>query len=1018
MGKKGKKKRASGERGKSGSGQVQAPVVQTQRQNQPSQQQRGPTQGQQQQQQHQQQQQRRDPTTDNINLTTPMQQLNIGAEVAPGGVGGVWGRGGGRGGGAWGRGDGRGGAWGRGDGGGAWARGDGGGGGGGGAWAQGGSQRQERDGDFGSVPSSSMSSTPSNTTGPVKSSKSGQKDPTEKKTVPEYEESRLKSLIPRRKNPMQAGTQGRRISVLTNMIKIVFESNFNIKAMQYDVKFDPDKPKDIKKPAFAALREAHFPKCWPAFDGQANIYSAGNLPFGKSLNTEVTFFDEECQKDRTVKVTMEKVNEIDMSWLSSVKPGIDESIRDQTTMHVLNVILRMAPYNRAIMVGRSFFQQPRLPAFDLSDGMELWVGMFQSAVLGWNPYFNVDVAYKAFLKSEDVIEVMKDLCADRNGRPRELDENMLHCNKQKIEKHFCGLKVIFQLPNQPSSKRTFRVNGLDRPADKATFKLDNGDTTTVERYFLDSKKYKLRYPKLPCLWVGSRSRQILLPPELCKVKPGVVTNRELGVEQTRRMIKEAAHQDPATRKGQILEAFNGMKYNQDPTLKEFGITLGGDFETVNARVLTPPTLQYATRTVNVSKGVWRSSDFFNRPSSIPANKWTILNIGNRMADNILERFIKSLQRIGNANGMNINSPKRPFVTLRLQADRDAQELIDYFADQKTQGMKLILVVIPKLISDAYPKIKQQAELQVGVLTQCVKDTTIKKICDRDDDGTVRSIILKINCKLNGINHTIASSTKLDCLNGAIIFGADVTHPSSNAADIPSIAAVTASHGSDVFKYNVMIRLQPPQQEIILNLEEIVIEQLKIYHKNNKSKPNKILFYRDGVSEGEFPTVMHYELQAIRNACRKFGGATKYEPKITFLVAQKRHHIRLFPTDARNSDGRNGNVQAGTIVDTTITHPSHIDFYLASHASMQGTARPTKYRCLWDDNNMSEDDIEKLTFYLCHMCSRCDRSISYPAPTYYAHLAAFRARTLIHGVSIQMNNLEQAQLRFLTLNPDL
>ena len=29
--------------------------------------------------------------------------------------------------------------------------------------------------------------------------------------------------------------------------------------------------------------------------------------------------------------------------------------------------------------------------------------------------------------------------------------------------------------------------------------------------------------------------------------------------------------------------------------------------------------------------------------------------------------------------------------------------------------------------------------------------------------------------------------------------------------------------------------------------------------------------------------------------------------------------------------------------------------------------------------------------MCHIYSRCERSVSYPAPTYYAHLAAFRAR---------------------------
>lgn len=89
-----------------------------------------------------------------------------------------------------------------------------------------------------------------------------------------------------------------------------------------------------------------------------------------------------------------------------------------------------------------------------------------------------------------------------------------------------------------------------------------------------------------------------------------------------------------------------------------------------------------------------------------------------------------------------------------------------------------------------------------------------------------------------------------------------------------------------------------------------------------------------MSEGQFPQVMHFELQAIRNACRKFGQPEKYEPKITFLVVQKRHHIRLFPANPRNSDDRGGNVQAGTIVDTQITHPSHIDFYLVSHASIQ------------------------------------------------------------------------------------
>lgn len=47
--------------------------------------------------------------------------------------------------------------------------------------------------------------------------------------------------------------------------------------------------------------------------------------------------------------------------------------------------------------------------------------------------------------------------------------------------------------------------------------------------------------------------------------------------------------------------------------------------------------------------------------------------------------------------------------------------------------------------------------------------------------------------------------------------------------------------------------------------------------------------------------------------------------------------------------------------------------------------------LYDDNEFNADQEQALTYYLCYIYSRCERSVSIPAPTYYAHLAAFRAR---------------------------
>ena len=87
----------------------------------------------------------------------------------------------------------------------------------------------------------------------------------------------------------------------------------------------------------------------------------------------------------------------------------------------------------------------------------------------------------------------------------------------------------------------------------------------------------------------------------------------------------------------------------------------------------------------------------------------------------------------------------------------------------------------------------------------------------------------------------------------------------------------------------------------------------------------------------------------------------------------------------------GNIPAGTTVDVGITHPTEFDFYLCSHQGIQGTSRPSHYHVLWDDNHFEADDLQQMTYQLCHTYVRCTRSVSIPAPAYYAQLVAFRAR---------------------------
>jgi eukaryotic translation initiation factor 2C len=79
-------------------------------------------------------------------------------------------------------------------------------------------------------------------------------------------------------------------------------------------------------------------------------------------------------------------------------------------------------------------------------------------------------------------------------------------------------------------------------------------------------------------------------------------------------------------------------------------------------------------------------------------------------------------------------------------------------------------------------------------------------------------------------------------------------------------------------------------------------------------------------------VLRNEVSAIRRACASLEQG--YEPSVMFLVVQKRHHTRFFPLSRADEDGKNRNVPAGTVVDTKITHPTDLDFFLVSHASIQ------------------------------------------------------------------------------------
>jgi len=298
----------------------------------------------------------------------------------------------------------------------------------------------------------------------------------------------------------------------------------------------------------------------------------------------------------------------------------------------------------------------------------------------------------------------------------------------------------------------------------------------------------------------------------------------------------------------------------------------------------------------------------------------------------------------------------------------------------------VVVVLPGK-TPVYAEVKRVGDTLLGMATQCVQAKNVNKTSPQ----TLSNLCLKINVKLGGVNSILVPSIRPKVFHEPVIFlGADVTHPPVGDNRKPSIAAVVGSQDAHPSRYAATVRVQQQRQDIIQDLSVMVREHLMMFYKSTGGyKPHRIIMYRDGVSEGQFSHVLQHELTAIREACIKL--EPDYKPGITFIVVQKRHHTRLFCADKKEQSGKSGNIPAGTAVDVGITHPTEFDFYLCSHQGIQGTSRPTHYHVLWDDNRFEADELQQLTYQLCHTYVRCTRSVSIPAPAYYAHLVAFRSR---------------------------
>jgi eukaryotic translation initiation factor 2C len=75
-------------------------------------------------------------------------------------------------------------------------------------------------------------------------------------------------------------------------------------------------------------------------------------------------------------------------------------------------------------------------------------------------------------------------------------------------------------------------------------------------------------------------------------------------------------------------------------------------------------------------------------------------------------------------------------------------------------------------------------------------------------------------------------------------------------------------------------------QMIDEMEAMVVERLRLYNKRNEALPERIIFYRNGVSESQFDCVLQHELPQIQRACTKVCCLEDSMPLLSIIICGK------------------------------------------------------------------------------------------------------------------------------------
>ena len=636
----------------------------------------------------------------------------------------------------------------------------------------------------------------------------------------------------------------------------------------------------------------------------------------------------------------------------------------------------------------------------------------------------VDMAVTCFLKGGELVKLMALVLGYRDVQEMQRAKgNGLNSEDIRVlHTHFKSAQVSWQRNNQPIFKKIFDFGpSAETPY---TFGQEDGRPgfTSVAQYFRE--KYPdqpLKFPWLPCVDVGRKNKTVLIPCELLTVLAGQVRHGRVNKDPNMlaALIKESAVK-PDERFRHVAGSGDGKDFiscvKNDETAKLFGISsVSPEPLSVRATILPQAKLMYGNGEFDPKlTGAWNMANkTFARAA--PAATFLIMVCDRLLDARAVGALEAEFENAASRLGMKFR-PLRAFDD-RRDVSRDNANTEEIVNQAKNAGADILIVILSdRNHKDDYSYTKLVAD-KLGLPTQCLKS---KNVFQKKPNQYETSVLLKINTKLGGVNHTLINridpgrkmtGDKYNPNNSSEVFqdppaslswvfnkptmfmGIDVSHPEGHG-DAPSISAVVGSMDRYGMQYACKIYIQDrDRSEIVDKVHQATLDLMNTFKaRNNGVLPEQIIVYRDGVSEGQFQEMLESELPNIISGASEAHDFQENRVKICAIVCQKSHNNRF----VYKNGSEYINLCPGTCVDSRegqVVSCAHNEFFLTSHSAIQGTSKATKYVVAYDTIGLKMNEIELLTYWSTYLYCRCNKSIGIATPAKYAHWAAKRGNFL-------------------------